>query len=275
MSRSPLAYPLNRAADTDVGGAADLQTDVMRFMAILALCLVAIFALVQSIPLTPVEPLPAAQAVGGPPGPSPPVGATSVPQAIAAQAPPGYDVDLTRPGDVLTTTPAPAEESVVLTRPKWVPQYKPTETVDVTGPSGPSEIAAAAAPTESLAAPVEDEGFTLRFASDAALMRSVAAHRVGVYAIEAGRARRMTVSESRISFWDASTPNSFHEMEADTVPAAVVDALVRSGAASVSVQWGVTLPVRMTAQLDALMQEHRGGELIIGAGGNITREALR
>ena len=46
MSRSPLAYPLNRAADADVGGAADLQTDVMRFMAILALCLVAIFALV-------------------------------------------------------------------------------------------------------------------------------------------------------------------------------------------------------------------------------------
>ena len=40
MSRSPLAYPLTRAADSDVGGAADLQTDVMRFMAILALCLV-------------------------------------------------------------------------------------------------------------------------------------------------------------------------------------------------------------------------------------------
>jgi hypothetical protein len=43
--------------DAEAGGIADLQTDVMRFMAILALCLVAIFALVQSIPLmpTPVE----------------------------------------------------------------------------------------------------------------------------------------------------------------------------------------------------------------------------
>ena len=40
----------------DAGGAADLQTDVMRFMAILSLCLVAIFALVQSIPLTPLQP---------------------------------------------------------------------------------------------------------------------------------------------------------------------------------------------------------------------------
>ena len=35
MTRSPLAYPLNRSADMDVGGAADLQTDIMRFMAIL------------------------------------------------------------------------------------------------------------------------------------------------------------------------------------------------------------------------------------------------
>ena len=54
MNRSPLFYPLNRGLDAEAGGVADLQTDVMRFMAILALCLVAIFALVQSIPLSPV-----------------------------------------------------------------------------------------------------------------------------------------------------------------------------------------------------------------------------
>jgi hypothetical protein len=35
----------------DSGDDADLQTDVMRFMAILSLCLVAIFALVQSLPV--------------------------------------------------------------------------------------------------------------------------------------------------------------------------------------------------------------------------------
>ena len=58
MTRSPLFYPLNRGMDAEAGGIADLQTDVMRFIAILALCLVAIFALVQSIPLMPtvIEP---------------------------------------------------------------------------------------------------------------------------------------------------------------------------------------------------------------------------
>ncbi len=43
MTRSPLFYPLSRGMDSEAGGVADLQTDVMRFMAILALCLVAIF----------------------------------------------------------------------------------------------------------------------------------------------------------------------------------------------------------------------------------------
>jgi hypothetical protein len=264
MSRSPLAYPLNRTADTDVGGAADLQTDVMRFMAILALCLVAIFALVQSIPLTPVEPQPV--------------------EPAAAPAQPAVEEPAETPGETRTKPASPAakpvEEPVVLTRPKWVPQYTPPVSRQETPlePAVDPVPAAVTVPEPSPVAepvPVEDEGFTLRFASDAALMRSVAAHRVGVYAIDAGRARRMTVSESRISFWDASTPNSFHEMEADTVPVAVADALARSGAAPGPVQWGVTLPGRMRAQLDTLMQEHRGGELIIGAGGNITWEAPR
>ncbi|MCH7898310.1 MAG: hypothetical protein IIC62_03070, partial [Proteobacteria bacterium] len=50
MNHSPLAYPLTRGINGDSGGAADLQTDIMRFMAILGLCLVAIFSLVQSLP---------------------------------------------------------------------------------------------------------------------------------------------------------------------------------------------------------------------------------
>ena len=71
MTRSPLSYPLNRGMDMDAGGAADLQTDVMRFMAILSLCLVAIFALVQSIPLAPSPPQ----------SPERPAGRTAAPSA--------------------------------------------------------------------------------------------------------------------------------------------------------------------------------------------------
>ncbi len=58
--------PWTRNPGTDevreAGGMEDLQTDVMRFMAILAFCLVAIFALVQSIPVRPEPPAPQQEA---------------------------------------------------------------------------------------------------------------------------------------------------------------------------------------------------------------------
>ena len=262
MSRSPLAYPLNRAADTDVGGAADLQTDIMRFMAILSLCLVAIFALVQSIPLTPVEPQPAPEPVVSEPEPAP--------APAPAQEP--------------VVTPEP-ERTVILKRPKWVPKYTPAKREPVETPvepipepipeaiPEPEPVAVEPEPAPPPPAEPEQGGFTLRFASDAALTRAVAAHHVGLYALEPERAKRMTVSESRISFWDASMPNTFHEMETGTVPQAVIQALARTGMATDKVSWGVTLPGRMKSQLDALMQEHRGGSLIINASGDIHWEA--
>jgi hypothetical protein len=256
MSRSPLAYPLNRSADLDIGGAADLQTDIMRFMAILSLCLVAVFALVQSIPLTPIEAVPVEE-VAVAPRPEPAAPAMARPEPIV------------EPPTAAAPQPEPpsAEEAVVLTRPTWQPKHAPAE-----------KLVASTAPIVEKPSPPppnepEKEGFTLRFASDAALMRAVATQHVGFYAIASGRAKRMTVSESRVSFWDASTPNTFHEMETSTVPSAVIDALSRTGSDASEISWGVTLPGKMTTRLDALMRDHPGGSLIINAGGEIHWEA--
>lgn len=256
MTRSPLAYPLNRSADLDIGGAADLQTDIMRFMAILSLCLVAIFALVQSIPLTPIEPL-SVEEMPVVPTPDAVVEAAFQPDPI---------VEPPRAAQPQPESP-PVKKVVVLTRPKWQPRYVPVE-----------KPVASADPIVKAPSPVpptepQEKGFTLRFASDAALMRAVASQKVGLYAIESGRAQRMTVSESRVGFWAASIPNTFHEMTTSTVPTAVIDALSRTGSTAGEVSWGVTLPGKMTIQLDELMQAHRGGSLIIDAGGDIHWEA--
>jgi len=274
VSRSPLAYPLNRSADMDVGGAADLQTDIMRFMAILSLCLVAIFALVQSIPLTPAEPAPpepveapvAAATKPEPPAPDPATTtpATTAPAALEPATPLQVPPEKTAVvSNVVDQPPA----TVSLTRPKWVPKYQPA-----------AKPAVESAPAAEIAVPAAEaipqpEGFVLRFESDAALMRAVASSHVGVYALENDKAQRMTVSESRVSFWAASTPNTFHEMEAATVPGAVIDALARTGVNTDAVSWGVTLPGKLKMRLDALMQAHSGGSLIIGAGGDIRWEA--
>lgn len=215
--RSPLAYPLNRSTDMDGGGAADLQTDIMRFMAILSLCLMAIFALVQSMPLTPaVEPV--VETIVNP---------------------------------VVKPVVNPVVEAAI--KPILNPVVEPVV-------------------EHSVAVNDKNAGFTLRFESDAVLTRLVAAGQIGLYALDGERAQRMTVRNSRISFWGASTPNTFHEMEATTVPGAVVEAFTRSAANSATVSWGVTLPGKLRAQLDTLMQQHDGGSLVIGADGDILWE---
>jgi len=219
--RSPLAYPLNRSTDMDGGGAADLQTDIMRFMAILSLCLMAIFALVQSTPLTPAV-MPVVE----------PVVETIV-------------------NPVVKPVVSPVVETAI--EPVLNPVVEPVVQHSVTVLE-------------------KNAGFTLRFESDAVLTRLVAAGQIGLYALDGERAQRMTVRNSRISFWDASTPNTFHEMEATTVPGAVVDAFARTAANSATVSWGVTLPGKLKTQLDTLMQQHDGGSLVIGANGDILWE---
>ena len=268
MTRSPLFYPMHRG-DAEAGGAADLQTDIMRFMAILALCLVAIFALVQSIPLIPETPAPSTAAAAPPPEPEA-----------------NEDRPLQEEPEPAPVTEARVEKAVVLTRPKWQSTFVPgqsartppaAESTPQQEPDSESEDAADSAITSPQAPimPAErtSKGFSLRFESDHALTRLVAAGKVGLYAIEQGRAQRMTVAESRISFWDASTPNAFHEMEVSTVPDSVINALARTGTDTTTVDWGVTLPGKLSQQLTSLMGEHEGGALVIGIDGELTLEA--
>ncbi len=262
MTRSPLFYPMHRG-DADAGGAADLQTDIMRFMAILALCLVAIFALVQSIPLIPEAPTQSTVAAAPPPLPA----AEPVAEKPVVQEP--------------VVTPPPSEqaaEAVTLTHPKWISTFVPQQRAlpQEVAKTPPAEVRPAPKVSQDSPAPPttpQTEGFSLRFESDHALTRLVAAGRVGLYAIGDGRAQRMTVSESRISFWAASTPNAFHEMETSTVPRPVIDALARSGINTAGIDWGVTLPGKLREQLDALMRDNSGGALVIGLDGELRLEA--
>ncbi len=258
MIRSPFAYRMMRP-DGD-GGVADLQTDVMRFMAILALCLVAIFALVQSLQAS----LPATAKTETVPPPAPPV-------------PTGLESPPDNPPQRTAATPAenktrtrleaePAARPVVLRRPS------PRRSIPVLATSKPEPEPESYNPPVEVSAPAA-EGFSLRFESDFALTRLVASGQVGLYAINDGRARRMTVRDGTISFWDASTPKRFHEMDAATVPPVVVESLARSGADTTKTGWGVTLPDKLRRELDEILRAHRGGdrggELIIGADGEL------
>ena len=261
MTRSPLFYPLNRGMDADAGGVADLQTDVMRFMAILSLCLVAIFALVQSIPLAPSsEEL------------SPPVHAaeleiteTPVEQPVSPKpvVTTVRKIKLTRPQPQKLP---PREISPVLQRP--IAQVAPVEpTPERSATVAESVVAKPRAPEPP------QEGFTLRFEDDVALTRLVARNEVGLYAIFPEKSFRMNVNRGQMSFWPASVPQQFHEMDFATVPQPVVDALQRGhGSRAQGLQWGVTIPSGTARQLDQYLRETSGGELIIDADGDLRLE---
>ena len=243
-------YPFGRAFDMDGGGgAADLQTDVMRFMAILSLCLVAIFALVQSIP-TQVPAPPQAEAEPKPPEPAPAVPVSKEPVVVEATAPVVFR-------EPVEPAPAPEPEAppVVATPRPAAPPPK------VEQPPSPPEPAP----------PEPQEGFTLRFASDQALTALVAREDIGFYAIGPEGASRMQFDRGRVEFWQASLPKQYHEMHASTVPGSVRDALRRSGQPA-DVVWAVTLPSRLSRDLDRFLANYTGGDLIIAANGTMRRE---
>ncbi len=264
--RSPLFYPLNRGMDAEAGGAADLQTDVMRFMAILSLCLVAIFALVQSIPLAPiVETPPPIEKVADSPRPTPEV--APPPQPVPEpEVIPERAITLTRPQP---RKMQPREPTPALQRP--APQAAPVEVQQKPAPPIPQMVESVEAPPIEPEPP--EEGFTLRFEDEVALTRLVARNDVGLYAILPDKSFRMNVNRGEMSFWPASTPNEFHEMDASTVPNPVVDAFNRSNSSrGRELQWGVTIPAGTARQLDQYLREASGGALIINADGDLRLE---
>jgi len=262
VSRSPLSYPLNRGMDMDAGGAADLQTDVMRFMAIISLCLVAIFALVQSLPAPTPTPTPPSPPVRAVPDVPPPVVRTKSdtppppePRPAPVPFPEAAPVQVRLP-------PAAVYEAVVDT---------PTPPVEKPLLASPAPPVPAPAPAAVVTEEPPEEGFTLRFESDQALTRLVARNEIGLYAIQPGKAMRMSVNRGTVSFWPAGSPGQIHEMDESTVPPSVITALRRSGAAG-RLKWGVTLPAKLTRDLNRFLNEHTGGALVIGGNGDLRLE---
>ena len=251
MTRSPLFYPLNRGMDAEAGGAADLQTDVMRFMAILSLCLVAIFALVQSIPLAPTS---------------------ETPTPVEEPAMPVEPAPVSESSPAPTPEPEPVvEPDITLTRPQ--PRKLPAREAPAVLQRPRAQAAEPVAEPAPIAAKPAKKGFTLRFEDDVALTRLVARNEVGLYAILPDKSLRMNVNRGQMSFWPASMPKRFHEMDASTVPHSVIDAFqIGNGPRVQDLQWGVTIPSGTSRQLEQYLREASGGALIIDARGGLRLE---
>lgn len=243
MSKLPWESGIPGAGHRERTGSDDLQTDVMRFMAILAFCLMAIFALVKSIGQSPID------------GPRRPEPISATPRAAETK----------------TLTQVPEQgvetESPVLAEPALSPErIKP---VGVVLASPRTEVAG----TSPVPLDV-DEGFSLQFESNAVLRLLVEAGQVALYTSLRSKTWRVAVNQGKLSFYPARSPTELHLMTPATVPPEMVQALRRAMVtpASDEVTWGVTLPVSTTTQLRILIDQNDGGALVIRSDGQVNIE---
>ena len=152
---------------------------------------------------------------------------------------------------------------------------KQTERVaEMPQPATPQEPIHVAEETPRPPKPEPQIGFTLRFASDLALMRLIASDAVGLYAVANDQSVKMHVKNGRIDFLASAAPQQMHEMDVRTVPDSVVGALRRTASIPpAAVTWGVVLPARMSAELDRILQQHNGGNLVIQDDGTLQLES--
>ena len=115
------------------------------------------------------------------------------------------------------------------------------------------------------------KGFTLRFASDAALEKLISDDKVNFYAIAGKNAWCLKLSGGRPRYIAAEFPRQIYEMETPTVPTDYALVFQRQIAVfgQHTLTWGVTLPGRTTDTINLMVKGRKGGDLIITADGEV------
>ena len=213
-----------------------LQADVMRFMAIIAFCLIAILALVRDAEPPPAE----------------------AERVAIASAP-------------VVTQPIPEPQTLV-TRALAVEPVVPeaTHNSDVRAVSAGGAAAGGAAAAKERASaramPQKTEGLTLQFASDGDFLRLISRGDVTVFAY---REDIVWALGRDYVFRNARAPEHVYELELRTIPLLVSDAFARDHTTPNGFTWGVSLPRRIESQIQSYIQRVKQGVLLIDRYGEV------
>lgn len=212
-----------------------LHADVMRFLAIIAFCLIAIFALVRNSE----APRPAPEVL--PPEPEPAAAATPPPPA---------------PAQTKHRRPAPQPMPVAELRP--VPAPQPAPAAQPLTPRLIAKPAAASAPPRG-----DPEPLALKFTSDAAFLRLLSSGRARLFA---GADSTWMTLRRGVRWQSTDAPRRYHELLLATLPEVVVSAFPGDPTA---VQWGVSLPASTEHAISRLAARHETGRLLIDRDGSV------
>lgn len=274
-----------------------LQTDVMRFMAIIAFCLIAVLALVKSVEPAPIdtqpsiaatkpvvdETTPDAQPRSKPaeaPGPSqavdpePTLDAEPVPEPAPEPAP--EPVVAEPPVIPKTERPAPkpapkAREFVmrkplpVARRPAAIPPEPDTprtsaQAFDTTTPA--EEPSAEAAQT--------DEGLSLRFVSHSDFLRLISRGDVALFAYNGSDV--LSLGQD-YRFRTSHAPGRVYEIAPETIPRLVSNAFTSTERSLNDYTWGIRLPKRIETQIESFVNTVTSGVLLIDRYGDVRHVA--
>lgn len=209
--------------ESDAVDAAMLETDIMRFFAILLICLLAIFTLVKTIPMSPEPKVPG--------------------QTVA--------VAENRPATAPIYNQPPVQEIPL--------SVEKTEAQEETLPDAIAEATTTEVlPSEPLAS-VEQETLTLQFASDEALMHLLGQFRVRVFVKMDDQWLQVNPAKA---FPTEKIPGQLFAMNAGTVPAQLQNQ-IGPGSKTDSVQWHVWLPADLSQEIQHFVERGEPGRIVI------------
>ncbi len=258
-----------------------LQADVMRFLAILGMCLMAIFALVQSVAPTS-SPTTTNSPNRSEPTPAPTTGVEDLRDDVRA---PNLEPPAARQLRDATVDEARAPQMAAddanqrlaqirdadrrqLARPASLRRATPSAgnraEADEQGDGQSTKTEETARAPQPPRPPAMRQGFILRFASDEALRALIASNAVSLYAVDDTSAWRVRISRDAARLESTPRPRSMHVMEPDTVPASLGALYAAEG-----VVWGVRLPHPIRRQVADLTRAAPGGTLTIDERGRV------
>lgn len=250
---------------------ATLETDVMRFVAILALCLVVIFALVQSLPLSSEKNRTSSK---------------NRKEVLETEL-----VKLEQRADNLKSEVlvlANAREKMRNSTQKEHTPSKPAapakENVPTESRTGSRQTQDGPDAKETLKPAKEklvsrpqkaEKGFTLSFNSDRALEALLENNKVHFFMLGTEKSWKLSSTGNQGWRFIPGKPGGLlYQMDAATVPGEFLRAARRVTGAEVSrVSYGVVLPPGIRRQLKEIMESRQGGDLMIDSTGEVSAQA--
>ena len=204
---------------------ANLQTDVMRFMAIVAFCLLAVLAMVRNIEEEDIE----------------------------ADDPGAVDLEHDKRMEVARSEMIVKSEALPDHAQSNANPVEPTPELSQVAASQTHEVNVAQLPAKSSA----PETLSLRFASEADFLRLIAKEKVVLYLFTESEYLKLN---SAYQFISAGAPGEVFELDTSTIPSHLRRMAPESMANG---RWAVRLPGRVQRQIRILADMHKHGQLLI------------